>query len=169
MKTLTYNPTDNPSTHVHGNQQSISDCCLMSYLEWENGLFEFLNWYFGVALIVVTSHDAFVDCWLFNLPFRVFSMSIPLSSYMRWVFMSEILCWFPCTFVLGFSVGLYVSVFMCYVMIYGFKYLVCLCYFLFWLRMSDIIHMFLISRWVWLNFWWRWGVNIPFYPSDIDF
>ena len=25
MKTLTYTPTDNPSTNVHGNQQSISD------------------------------------------------------------------------------------------------------------------------------------------------
>ena len=25
MKTLTYKPTDNPSTNVHGNQQSISD------------------------------------------------------------------------------------------------------------------------------------------------
>ena len=25
MKTLTYNPTDNPSTNVHGNQQSIYD------------------------------------------------------------------------------------------------------------------------------------------------
>ena len=25
MKTLTYNPTDNPSTNVHGNQQSFSD------------------------------------------------------------------------------------------------------------------------------------------------
>ena len=65
---------------------------------------------FSVALIVVTSHDAFVDCWLFNLPFRVFAMSIPLSSSMRWVFISEILCWCLCTFVLGFYVGLYVSV-----------------------------------------------------------
>ena len=25
MKTLTYTPTDNPSTNVHGNQKSISD------------------------------------------------------------------------------------------------------------------------------------------------
>ena len=25
MKTLTYTPTDNPSTNVHGNKQSISD------------------------------------------------------------------------------------------------------------------------------------------------
>ena len=25
MKTLTYNPTDNPSKNVHGNQKSISD------------------------------------------------------------------------------------------------------------------------------------------------
>ena len=25
MKTLTYNPTDNPSTNIHGNQKSISD------------------------------------------------------------------------------------------------------------------------------------------------
>ena len=25
MKTLTYTPTDNPSTNVHGNQQSIYD------------------------------------------------------------------------------------------------------------------------------------------------
>ena len=65
---------------------------------------------FSVDLIVVTSHDAFVDCWLFNVPFRVFAMIVPFLSSKRWVFISEILCWWPCTFVRGMSVCLSVSV-----------------------------------------------------------
>ena len=41
---------------------AIPDCCLMFSLERENRLFEFLNWRLQYALIVVTSHNAFVFC-----------------------------------------------------------------------------------------------------------
>ena len=38
MKTLTYNPTDNTSTNVHGNQQSISDINTQR-IELDKGVF----------------------------------------------------------------------------------------------------------------------------------
>ena len=38
MKTLTYNPTENPSTNVHGNQQSISDINTQR-IELDKGMF----------------------------------------------------------------------------------------------------------------------------------
>ena len=37
MKTLTYNPTDNPITNVHGNQQIISDINTQ-HIELEKGM-----------------------------------------------------------------------------------------------------------------------------------
>ena len=108
------------------------------YLNEKMGFRNFWIGIFSVYLIVVTSHDSFVDCWLFNLPFRVFAMIIPLSSSMRWVFMSEILCWWVCTFVHGLPVCFCVSV-SCvnhYVKVEMFDVHLLV---LFWMIISDII------------------------------
>ena len=114
------------------------------------GFSGFLIGVFSVVLVVVTIHDVSVDC------------SVYISGCLLWAYLCQVLCAvYVChKYFIDFHVrlyldclfGVYVSVFMCYVMMYGLKYFFCLCWFLFWIRMSDILNVFLISWWVWSIF-----------------
>ena len=131
------------------------------------GFSDFLFGVFSIALIVVTSHDSFVECWLFSLPFRVFVISIPLSTSWCWIFMSEYFFYYHVLLYLDFLLEC-VWVVVCVILFEGIEIFVFVVLVLFWVRNSEIFTMFLSPDKCDQDFLWVWGMNIHIYSNDLD-